>query len=349
MNRSILKTTAIVTILSVMLMSFAGCVPKSGDAANEKSKPVMTEERVLPTSSSKENSGTLESYKLLVESKNAKYYSITYWSDGLWVKGYLGIPNEGKKLPAVVYNRGGNLEFGALMGGEVAAFAEAGYVTIASQYRGNGGGEGKEEFGGADVNDVVNAVSVLESLSFVDKEKIGMFGISRGGMMTALAIKHYYELKQPIIKAAVIASGLYDLEMWAKERPAMLNDVYLPLFGGGKDASSQEFIHELKKRSATQWPDALNVPLLILHGTADERISFKQAEKMVNLLKGRDIELKYAFYEGDNHSLNNNQKEVRDETLKWFNSHLKPDKPVTSVELDKDNYMRNLIIKINSR
>src|SRR5665213_3493216 len=40
--------------------------------------------------------------------------SITYLSDGLKVKGYLAVPKEGKKLPCVIYNRGGNRSFGAL-------------------------------------------------------------------------------------------------------------------------------------------------------------------------------------------------------------------------------------------
>src|SRR5687767_12287583 len=40
--------------------------------------------------------------------------AITYLSDGLKVKGYLAIPVKGEKLPCVIYNRGGNREFGTL-------------------------------------------------------------------------------------------------------------------------------------------------------------------------------------------------------------------------------------------
>ena len=39
---------------------------------------------------------------------------ITYLSDGLKVNGYLAYPKNGNDLPCVIYNRGGNRNFGAL-------------------------------------------------------------------------------------------------------------------------------------------------------------------------------------------------------------------------------------------
>lgn len=73
--------------------------------------------------------------------------SIGYLSDGLKVKGYLVVPRQGVRLPCVIFNRGGNREFGAL-DDRVAALllariASWGYVVVASQYRGNAGGGGE--------------------------------------------------------------------------------------------------------------------------------------------------------------------------------------------------------------
>jgi dipeptidyl aminopeptidase/acylaminoacyl peptidase len=72
--------------------------------------------------------------------------SITYLSDGLNVKGYLVAPKNAEKLPCVIFNRGGNREFGAWNDLAAAALlgrvASWGYVVVASQYRGNAGGEG---------------------------------------------------------------------------------------------------------------------------------------------------------------------------------------------------------------
>src|SRR4030095_11639469 len=116
--------------------------------------------------------------------KSVEFHRITYLSDGLKVKGYLAGPKIGERLPCVIYNRGGNREFGALRRGPAAAMlgrvASWGYVVVASQYRGNVGGEGREEFGGADVNDVLNLIPLLQSWPQADASRLGMYGWRRG-------------------------------------------------------------------------------------------------------------------------------------------------------------------------
>jgi hypothetical protein len=88
--------------------------------------------------------------------------SITYLSDGLQVKGYLAAPKCGDRLPCLIFNRGVNRAFGALTDGYAARvlgkLAMWGYVVVASQYRGNSGGEGRDEFGGADLQDVLHLI-----------------------------------------------------------------------------------------------------------------------------------------------------------------------------------------------
>ncbi|MGB3076412.1 MAG: CocE/NonD family hydrolase, partial [Chitinophagales bacterium] len=137
------------------------------------------------------------------------FFSITYLSDGLKVKGYLAVPKKAGKYPAIIYNRGGNREFGALTDGQLIRFlaltAGWGYVCIASQYRGNGGSEGKEEFGGKEVNDILNLIPCLSAIDKADTSRIGMWGWSRGGMMTYLALT-----KTNKIKAAIVGSGMAD-------------------------------------------------------------------------------------------------------------------------------------------
>ena len=66
---------------------------------------------------------------------------ITYLSDGLTVTGYLWKPVDtaGRKLPLIVFNRGGNRDFGELSPWEQEGFysyVSNGFVVIASQYRG---------------------------------------------------------------------------------------------------------------------------------------------------------------------------------------------------------------------
>ena len=102
------------------------------------------------------------------ESSDVELQSITYMSDDLRVKGYIAFPKNEGHYPCVIYNRGGNREFSAWTDesairnlGKIASW---GCVVVASQYRGNGGGEGKEEFSGTDVNDVLNLLPLLAIL-----------------------------------------------------------------------------------------------------------------------------------------------------------------------------------------
>lgn len=137
-------------------------------------------------------------------------YHISYSSDGLKVRGYLAVPKEQRNYPCIIYNRGGNKDFGKLTDeGFIRSLSEIssqGYIVIASQYRGNDCGEGQEEFGGKDVNDVVNLIPLLAQVPQADTSRIGMFGWSRGGMMTYLALTKTTE-----IKAAVVGSGMTDI------------------------------------------------------------------------------------------------------------------------------------------
>ncbi|MEP7127969.1 MAG: CocE/NonD family hydrolase, partial [Chitinophagales bacterium] len=155
------------------------------------------------------------------------FFSITYLSDGLKVKGYLAVPKKAGKYPAIIYNRGGNREFSALSDAQLIRFlaltASWGYVCIASQYRGNGGSEGKEEFGGKDVNDILNLIPCLSAIDKADTSRIGMWGWSRGGMMTYLALT-----KTNKIKAAIVGSGMADGFIQTKKRPEM-DSVFMEL------------------------------------------------------------------------------------------------------------------------
>ena len=115
-------------------------------------------------------------------------HELTYWSEGLRIKAYLGLPQATEaKMPALIFNAGGTGERGALSSMTAAAtvglYASWGYVVLASQYRGRGGSEGVEEWGAGDVDDAMNALTLLQSLDYVDTERVGIIGGSRGGMI----------------------------------------------------------------------------------------------------------------------------------------------------------------------
>jgi dipeptidyl aminopeptidase/acylaminoacyl peptidase len=246
-------------------------------------------------------------------SDKVECYKIKYLSDRLKVIGFLLMPKVGgAKFPVIIYNRGGNLDFGKISDGTLgylSYLASNNYVVLASQYRGNDGGEGREEFGGRDVNDVLNLIPLARSLPFTAPDKIAMLGYSRGGMMTYLAIKHGAQ-----IRAAAVVGGITDLEQTYVEREEGMKNVIKELVGM-KDSAWRE-------RSAYYWPEKINVPLLILHGEEDWRVKVSQAKKLSEKLKelGREHEL-VIFPKGD-HGLDTHRGERNKKIFEWFAKHL---------------------------
>jgi dipeptidyl aminopeptidase/acylaminoacyl peptidase len=244
-------------------------------------------------------------------------WSITYRSDGLQVAAYIVRPRHAtvRSLPAIIYNRGGNRDFGRLVFADVVEFAEwaqQGFVVLASQYRGSTGSEGSDEFGGADVNDVLNLFPLARSLG-VDMRNVFMAGFSRGGMMTYLALK-----SGAPVNAAVVIGGPTDLALQAKHRPEMLR-VYRALM---PDFERRRTEH-LRSRCALEFAGRFNAPLLILHGGADTRVPPEQALALAQRLLQLRKPFELVVYADDDHTLSNNVADSRERLVAWFKRHMK--------------------------
>jgi dipeptidyl aminopeptidase/acylaminoacyl peptidase len=255
--------------------------------------------------------------------------SMTYLSDGLKVKGYLAVPKRGDRLPCLIFNRGGNRAFGVLNDRYAARvlgkLAMWGYVVAASQYRGNAGGEGREEFGGADLHDVLHLIPLLESLPQTDASRIGMYGWSRGGLMTYLALT-----QTPRIRAAVIGGGMTDAFDTVTRRPAMDTGQFaevIPDYTRHKDAA-------LRARSPVRWAEQLHksTPLLLLHGSADWRVHPTQALAMASALYTSQHPFRFVFFEGGDHELSEYRAEVESLVQAWLDHYVRDGKPWPSLE-----------------
>ncbi|HBK70450.1 MAG TPA: hypothetical protein DDZ39_02135, partial [Flavobacteriaceae bacterium] len=220
---------------------------------------------------------------------------ITYESDGLKVKGYLVQPKNKENHPCIIYNRGGNKEFGKLSTKKavfiLAKVASWGYVVAASQYRGNDGGEGKEEFGGKDVNDVLNLIPLFDNLKTTDTTKMGIYGWSRGGMMTYLALT-----KTNKFKAAIVGGGLSDLRLWIRTRKDTIESVYyknIPNYTENKSKS-------INDRSAISQVENISktTPILMVHGTADWRVVPEMALDLSKEFIANKIPHRLVLFEG---------------------------------------------------
>ena len=245
--------------------------------------------------------------------ENTSIYKIRYMSDSLEVIGFIATPESiQSKFPVIIYNRGGNREFGKITEQLFRYFSflcSHGYVVIASQYRGNDGGEGQDEFGGRDVNDILNLFPLIESLPFADKDKVVMLGFSRGGMMTYLAIKEGAPLK-----AAAVVGGISDLILAGKNRPNMKDMMEYELIGTDEN--------EYLKRSAVYWPEKLTVPLLIVHGSEDWRANVAQATVLATKLDSLNYDHQLVVIEGGDHGLSAHKKQRNNLIFDWFTKYL---------------------------
>ena len=265
----------------------------------------------------------------------------TYSSDGLGVRGILIRPKAPgiRKWPAILFNRGGNGELGSIIDNglpcglantscldivDLYQFAKAGFVVIASDYRYQGVTVKRDEWGGVEVDDVLNLVPTLKSLDYVDPGRLYMLGLSRGGTMTYLAIKRGIP-----VKAAAVIGGVTDVKAWADARPEMgvvNGNKYIDGFAKIWPDYEHRAVEEYRARSAVYWADEINVPVLILHSRTDKMVPVTQALRMAEALQENNKVYALHIYEHDGHPLPLNREDRNRMIIDWFNDP-KPSSP----------------------
>jgi len=255
-------------------------------------------------------------YDAAVGDTSFEFQKLAYASDNLKVIAYLYKPRatNGERLPAIVFNRGSGPagDSAPLLISMFHRLASNGFVILAPQYRGSDGGEGRDEIGGDDVDDVRNAVLLAKSLGYVDGNNIFLYGESRGGMMTYQAIRAACP-----VNAAAVFGAFTDLEIM-NQSPYVQK--IIPQIWPDYQAHKDEII---RRRSAKYWPDRLTVPLLIMNGGADQQVDPMQPLQLAEQLQrlGKTYEL--IIYAQDNHFIEKNREDCDRRVVVWFRSYLK--------------------------
>jgi dipeptidyl aminopeptidase/acylaminoacyl peptidase len=246
---------------------------------------------------------------------------ITYESDGLKVKGYVAYPNDGsKKYPCIIWCRGGIGNAGAIdkftAAGIYGQLATWGYCVFASQYRGNDGGEGNDEFGGGDLNDILNLIPLAGEISQANKDIWGIEGWSRGGMMTYLTLT-----RSDIFKAAVTLGGIANLRCNSEESRFM-RKLYEQTMG---KYGESDFNIKCESRSIIKFPEKLSktTQLLIIHGNEDDRVLPHDSIDLSYKLLDLKISFRLVMLEGGDHFMKSHRKEVDEMRKAWYEKYLK--------------------------
>jgi dienelactone hydrolase len=139
------------------------------------------------------------------------------------------------------------------------------------------------------------AIDFIESLPYVDKNKIGLTGHSLGGMTIVI----YAASKDPRIKALVVQSAVSQ-------------------FG-----TSETIRQDGKKYDVYKEAEKIVCPALIFHGDEDEAVNFRQSEELIKHIKIKDKKLE--IIKGADHCYyNKGTLQIATELMiDWFNKWLK--------------------------
>ncbi|HJZ96214.1 MAG TPA: alpha/beta fold hydrolase [Candidatus Solibacter sp.] len=205
-----------------------------------------------------------------------------------------------------------------------------GYVLMFPEYHGSSGyGDQifKNNYGTSDVADVLAASDYLvKSHSYVDADRLGIYGHSRGGMVTLLAIE-----KAPTkFKAAVDVAGLVDFLAFMAYKPdwrrqETANDA---VFGGKLPAENLAPYMEITPLNHV---DKIQAPLFIAATTGDKTVPLTlHTGRLVDALKARNKVHEVKIYEmapGDHIFLFGDSDERRDlfqRSFAFLERYLKP-------------------------
>jgi dipeptidyl aminopeptidase/acylaminoacyl peptidase len=221
--------------------------------------------------------------------------------DGLEIHGQLFVPRNaksGEKHPALVFMHGGSMRQ-MLLGWHYMYYysnayamnqylASRGYVVLSVNYRsGIGYGRafreapGRAGRGATEYRDVVAAGKFLQSRQDVDPTRVGLWGGSYGGFLTAMGLAH----NSDIFAAGVDFHGVHD---WPTDN------------WDGKNIPPEltKLAHESSPVSAV---DTWKSPVLFIHGDDDRNVYFAQTVDLVARLRARGVHIEQLIFPDEIH------------------------------------------------
>ena len=228
-------------------------------------------------------------------------FEVLYWSCGLRVKGLLAKPRHMLYPQALLYLRGGMQSIGMVRAARIVQFAAQGFIVFAPYYRGNRGGEGKDEFAGADRFDAVYAVDVLKQLSGC--ERVHVYGFSRGGLMAL-----WTAILREDITSVVCWAGVSDAKETYEERVDMRRGLRRVIGG-----TPNKYPERYRERTPLYQVKNIEAPVFIVHGEMDQHVSIEHAYKLEKALKaaGKVVNSMYAVNMPHHYSPRFNREMVR--------------------------------------
>jgi dipeptidyl aminopeptidase/acylaminoacyl peptidase len=232
--------------------------------------------------------------------------------DGVEIHGQLFTPKEkAGRGPALIFTHGGPIRQ-MLLGFHYMEYyhnayamnqylESKGYTVLSVNYRlgimyGRAFREPPKSVwrGASEYQDVVAGAKFLQTLDNVDSQRIGLWGGSYGGFLTAMGLAR----NSDIFKAGVDFHGVHD---WS---------IFLPMWTAEVDAKNAEVAPDVKEArelafisspvaSIANWRS----PVLLVHGDDDRNVPFQQTTDLVEKLRAQKVAFEELIFADEIHDL----------------------------------------------
>lgn len=211
-----------------------------------------------------------------------------------------GLPD--KPLPTILYVHGGpwvnNMHNNWFATRNFQLLADRGYAVIWAEFRGVPGfgkdflDAGNEQFGGLMHTDILDIAAQARKMKIVEPGKFGMWGWSYGAYATLAALAY----APAAFDCGVAMYGVYDLETFCRN----LGDdtLWKTRTGNVKTAKGRAL---LRKHSPSNYLDNVTKPILLTHGSLDDRTPQSQTDSLVVGLTKANKAFSYFYYPDEPH------------------------------------------------
>ncbi len=262
----------------------------------------------------------------LVSAEVVRYKSF----DGLEIPAIYYKPLEAtakNKVPGLVWVHGGpggqsRTGYFAL----IQYLVNNGYAVLAVNNRGSSG-YGKtfyemdnQNHGEKDLQDCVYGKKYLQSLDYIDAEKIGIIGGSYGGYMTMAAMA----FEPDEFKTGVNIFGVTNWLRTLKSIPPFWESFRAALYNEMGDPNTVDSVR-LYNISPLFHAENIKNPVMVLQGANDPRVLQIESDEMVEAMKQNNVPVEYVIFPDEGHGFRKKENEIKGyaSILKFLDKYLK--------------------------
>jgi dipeptidyl aminopeptidase/acylaminoacyl peptidase len=221
--------------------------------------------------------------------------------DNTPVQGYLTLPrsNTNTPKPAVILVHGGpHIRDYWGFDSEAQLLSSQGYAVVQINFRGSKGfgwkfeSAGFKQWGENIQYDIIDGVNHLVNKGYIDKNRLCIMGASFG----AYSALQSSILAPDLFKCAIASMGVYDLELLVDDSEFKDTRFFTERVGAQNIQIKHSPIHAI---------DKLKLPLLLSHGSKDDRTPLQQAEVLIEQLDKYNKNYEWFEFENEGHGFFN--------------------------------------------